>query len=387
MPPSAAPGQESLVFSFLAWPWRLSYRILNVILGIMAGFIAKDRGMVTHGEDSVEDSPRLQASRFISEFEREYGESRPQFLEKAYSQAIEQAKREMKCLLVVLVSPEHDDTAEFSRRLTNENFLTFLVQHDILVWGGCARYKDAYEVSCTLQASRYPFLAVVAPRSRNGSVRMSVVERIEGLLPIDQVMAQILAKVQEVNDALASLRRAREEREGARLLREQQDQAYMESLRADQEKERKLREKREAEERRQLEMQRLKEEKARLQELKQQYRQYIASHLASEPGPDEKNVARFGIRFPDGQRITRKFRATETLKDVYDFVEVRRADDLDESTSALPPPADYQHAYDFILVSPMPRQEFKERGLTIQEAFKDHWPSTTLIVEEIDEDE
>ncbi|KAJ1929708.1 Ubx domain-containing protein [Tieghemiomyces parasiticus] len=299
-------------------------------------------GRVTDGTESAASSFRLQTSRFISQFELEYGSRRPPFLECTYAQAVATAREELRCLLVILISEEHDDTPEFCRRLVDEDFRSFLERRNLMVWGGNVKYQQAYEVSTTLQASKYPFLAVVTPKYRSGSLRMAVAERIEGLLPVDQMLSQIEVKVQASDDALAAVRRSREEREAARRLREQQDQAYLDSLRADQEKERKLREKREAEALRQ----RRKDERV-LQE-----------------------------------------------EDIYNFVDTRNLreagassdSDLANAESATTLPADYQQTYKFRLVSPMPRQVFEPSNAPICEAFQAVWPSTSLIIEEIEDD-
>ncbi|KAJ1979652.1 Ubx domain-containing protein [Dimargaris verticillata] len=378
-------AQGSVVYTMLLWPWKLTWRILHILF-TYSGYT-----------DPTNSSPRLQAGRFIAEFERQNGPQRPPFFEGAYEQAVRRAKEDLKGLVVVLISEEHDDTPEFCRRIADEAFSTFLEHHQLTIWGGNVRYADAYQVSCTLQVSQFPFIGVVMPRTRNGgSMRMAVIERIEGLRPIDQVMAQILVKVQEANSALLSMRRARQEREAAALLRQQQDEAYERSLRADQEKERRLREQREAEERHQQEIIRQQQEHQRMLALKAQYQQYLLATSAPEPPAGEPGVARFGIRFPDGQRVTRRFYGADPVEKIYQFVETyplmldaSQATDTQgspESTNLPQRPSDYEHQCDFRLVAPMPRQVFDNQSLTIREAFKGHWPSTTLIVEPLDEE-
>ncbi|KAJ1972309.1 Ubx domain-containing protein [Dimargaris xerosporica] len=389
--------QGSIVYTMLLWPWKLTWRILHILFTYSVGLVAGPQGLLTGSTEPISSSPRLQAGRFIAEFERRNGSQRPPFFEGAYEQAVRHAKEDLKGLLVVLISEEHDDTPEFCRRIADEAFSTFLERQQLAIWGGNVRYSDAYQVSCTLQVSQFPFVGVVMPRSRNGgSMRMAVIERIEGLRPLEQVMAQILVKVQETNSALLSMRQARQERAATALLRQQQDEAYERSLRADQEKERRLREQREAEERKQQEIIRQQQEHQRLLALKAQYRQYLLATSAPEPPAGEPEVARFGIRFPDGQRVTRRFYGADPVEKIYQFVETypltsgaAKAMDAQgnaQSSASLPQrPNDYEHRFDFRLVAPMPRQVFDNQSLTIREAFKDHWPSTTLIVEPLDE--
>ena len=59
--------------------------------------------------------PRSVAARFLREFEMKYGESHLEFYQGGYSQALENARRDLRYLMVVLQSDEHDDTEQFSR--------------------------------------------------------------------------------------------------------------------------------------------------------------------------------------------------------------------------------------------------------------------------------
>lgn len=59
--------------------------------------------------------PRTVAARFLREFELKYGETHIDFFQGGYSQALEIARRDLRFLLVVLQSDEHDDTDAFCR--------------------------------------------------------------------------------------------------------------------------------------------------------------------------------------------------------------------------------------------------------------------------------
>lgn len=60
-------------------------------------------------------NPDEDASHFISEFQKEYGDNGPQFQGVSYSQVVSNANRESKFLLIYLHSPLHDDTSKFCR--------------------------------------------------------------------------------------------------------------------------------------------------------------------------------------------------------------------------------------------------------------------------------
>ena len=114
-----------------------------------------------------------------------------------------------------------------------------------------------------------------------------------------------------------SLQRIRNERAGheaARQIRAQQDDAYLASLKADQEKERKALELAEA--------QRLAEEQARREEEarqllalnKENWRRWALTQLPDEPHINETEVAKLSFRLANGERVVRKFRATDTVE-------------------------------------------------------------------------
>lgn len=95
-------------------------------------------------------------------------------------------------------------------------------------------------VSCTLQATTYPFLAVIALQqsssSTSSSPKMTVVERLEGPITPATLMQRLDSTIQRHGTVLNRLKMERDQREMERRLREEQDRAYHESLKADQEK-------------------------------------------------------------------------------------------------------------------------------------------------------
>ena len=105
-----------------------------------------------------------------------------------------------------------------------------------------------------------------------------------------------------------------------RMLREEQDKAYMESLRADQEKDRKKEEerrKKEDEEREKNERE-MDEIKRREQLIKLKYD--LVGKIPSEPSPTDENAIRVMIKFPNGSRLERRFRRSDSVMSLYYFV-------------------------------------------------------------------
>ncbi|KAL3818105.1 hypothetical protein ACJIZ3_004010 [Penstemon smallii] len=110
-----------------------------------------------------------------------------------------------------------------------------------------------------------------------------------------------------------------------RLIREQQDDEYLASLQADREKELKAQEEAEAA----LAEERRKEEEVRrqLQEEQEIERQLAAKEasLPQEPTPDDENSVNLLVRMPDGSRRGRRFRKSDKLQFLFDFIDVGRA--------------------------------------------------------------
>ena len=114
-------------------------------------------------------------------------------------------------------------------------------------------------------------------------------------------------------------------------------------------------------------------------EKRSQWRRWRAARIAEEP--TDGAVARVSIRTADGNRIIRKFAKEAQMEEVYAFVEC--LDLVGGEKVGGEKPHDYEHEYDFRLVSVMPRKEFDpaERG-TVGEHL---WPSGNLVVESVHE--
>ena len=120
--------------------------------------------------------PRDTAARFRREFEEEYGDhanaSRVPFHEGGFAEALDLAKRDLKFLLVVLVSPEHDDTAAFTREtLLSDAVVSFLADpaNDLIVWGGNVLDSEAYQVAAEYNCTKFPFSCLVCLTPRDSA--------------------------------------------------------------------------------------------------------------------------------------------------------------------------------------------------------------------------
>lgn len=332
--------------------------------------------------------PQDTAARFIREFEEEHGPHSIPFLENGYNMSLEKAHRDLKYLLVVLVSPEHDDTSGWVRdTLFAPEVLEFIndPQNNILVWGGNVQDSETYQVANSLRVTKFPFAAVIVHTPNVSSSAMSVVGRLAGPIPPSEFVTRLRTAITSSQEQLDRIRSQRAEQQASRSLREEQDSAYERSLAIDRER---ARQRREAEaarlEEEQAEANRKAAEEKRQQDLAQ-WKQWRAQTLAPEPSTEVKDAVRISVRLPSGERIMRRFAPNADLEELYAVVECHGVlQDGDRPTETSRPDG-FEHQYGFRLVSPMPRAVYAvEDGGTI---FDKIGRGGNLLVEPIEDEE
>ncbi|KAJ3310768.1 FAS-associated factor 2 [Boothiomyces sp. JEL0838] len=352
------------IFSLLTTPFIWGYKFLWNILTFTLSFLPFWRNRRIRGNSD----PTECAVKFRKEFIKNYGQKAPQFFEGSYSNALDAAKRELRYMLAVINSEEHDDNDLFCRdTLTSDLFTSFIRDKDILVWAGSVQESEPFKVAELLGATKYPFMALIALHDS----RMKVVHRFEGITEPDTFIQITTRFMSQLDLSYAQARAEKREREAARSIREQQDLAYQQSLKADREKAEKL--KREQE----LAAQKEREEKLKEIEIelkrqkKREYKLELAQNLPSEP-EQKDNVANLSVRLPNGSRLTRRFDADSKIKQLHDFIESNDLDPIDLLS-------------EFVIVNTYPRKEYTDLNITFKEAGL--YPSAAVIVEEIFEDD
>ncbi|KAJ3829288.1 hypothetical protein EV361DRAFT_865894 [Lentinula raphanica] len=327
----------------------------------------------------------------------------PPFQLGTYDSILRSCQSSFRIGCIVLVSAEHDSTAEFkSSTLTNNEFVQLLVENDIICWGGDIRDKEAYEASMKLGATTYPFVAFIGMQpSRNftsssgshsttasqSTPALTVLSRHLGASSctssalITHLRDTLLPRVKPYLDRTRAQREAVErERARERELREAQDRAFEETKRRD--KERILRkmeeEKAELQRKQAEEDQKRKEhemlERERLQALERaeerdRWRAWFRQTLPVES--NAKESIRIAVRMPDGRRLMRRFDVhSDTLDTLYAYVDTELVS-TSVSSSSLPSSSysfDTLHKllsshvpkpnewWGFVLVSAYPRQ-------------------------------
>ncbi|XP_028669561.1 FAS-associated factor 2 [Erpetoichthys calabaricus] len=290
-------------------PFRFTYYTLLDIFRFALRFIRPDpRARVT---DPIGD-----VVSFINSFEEKYGRLHPVFYQGTYSQALNDAKRELRFLLVYLHGDEHQDTDEFCRNtLCTEEVVNF-VNTRMLFWACSTAKPEGYRVSQALRENTYPFLAMIMLKDR----KMTVVGRLEGVIQSEDLINQLTFIMEANQTYLVSERLEREERNQTQALRQQQDEAYQASLRADQEKDRKKKEQQEQKRREEEAARQIVLAEERRRRTLQEEKERKSECLPPEPSQDDPDTVTIVFKLPNDSRVERRFLFTQSLTVIYDFL-------------------------------------------------------------------
>lgn len=348
--------------------------------------------------------PKDTALRFIREFEEEYGPHSLPFLENGYNMALEKAHQDLKFLLIVLVSPEHDITPSWVREtLLATDVVNFIndPQNHMLLWGGNVQDAEAYQVSNSLRCTKFPFAALIVHTPNVSSTAMSIVSRIAGPTSPTDFLAKLRTCLSQNKAQLDRIRNQRAEQQASRTLREEQDSAYERSLAQDRERARQRREAEAESQRAEREAEEKRAEADKFARNLEQWKRWRAQSLPQEPPATDKDSVRISIRLASGDRVIRRFAGHAEIEEVYAFVEcydvlhpneddenAENAENAEKETSEVSEPEDFQHKYGFRLVSPMPRMVYElETGGSVRERIGRGGNILVETVEEEDESE
>lgn len=306
--PRAVWRRPAGLFNLFLFVVSLPLRIFTSGVDGALSFISSIFGFPPRRSDAVID-PVGDVRRFSNEFNEKYGSSHPSFFVDSYAKVLEEAKKELKFLLVYLHSEDHQDTDRFCRdTLCNSQVVNYLSEN-MLFWGCSVRYSEGYRVSEALRESSYPFLAVIVLRQN----RMVVVGRQEGWISPGRLVDWLEKTVRDFEAFIVAARADRDERNFNREIRSEQEAAFAETLRQDQEREIEIVE----EERKRLELEdnkRKDEESERRKRVEEQDRKDLlrrmkidlVSEIPDEPGTDCQDSIRILIKLPEGQRLERR---------------------------------------------------------------------------------
>lgn len=408
-----SPWLLGLLLAPFSFGWRAAstlFRTFWYILSFLPASI-RPRAVTSRMSSGFKDTsgrrmlmPRDTAARFKREFDEEYEQNELPFFEGGLAQAHDLAKKELKFLLVILLSPEHDDTASFIREtLLSQEVVDYIKDptNNIILWGGNVLDSEAYQVATEYTCTKFPFSALVCLTPKEGSTRMGIVKRLVGPMPANTYLSELQNSVEKYGSDLDGVRAERTAQEVSRSLRNEQDSAYERSLAIDRERARQRKEAAVAAEAAEALAAKTAQEAALLDRKRNQWKTWRAAKLLPEPAADDKNVVRVAVKMPERSapgagRVVRRFAQDAPVEELYAFVECydrlrgAGADDNDREASDddVEAPEDYTHKYMFRIASTLPRVVYEASDTaTMGETIG---KSANLIVEEIladDDDE
>jgi FAS-associated factor 2 len=331
--------------------------------------------------------PKETAQRFRRDFDEEYGAHGLPLFEGGHAQALDTAKNDLKFLLTILISPEHDDTEFFVRNtLLSPEVVNFINDpaNNIIVWGGNVLDSEAYQVAREYGCLKYPFSCLVCLTPKEGSTRMGIVKRLVGPMTPESYLAGLQGAITKHAPDLNGVRAERSAQEMTRTLRSQQDSAYERSLALDRERARQKKEAAAAAAAAEKRAQEEAEAAARLQELQQQWKEWRVTTIAPEPNADAKDAVRLALNMPASSgfgRVIRRFASQTTLEELYAFVECYELLQEKSRDNKAEKPEGYEHKYGFRIASVMPKEAFEpSEATTIGEKMG---RGGSLVVEEL----
>ncbi|XP_022224868.1 FAS-associated factor 2 [Drosophila obscura] len=285
----------------------------STLTSIVSAFVNLGGG----NEPRLVTDPLGDVMKFIHDYYERYPEH-PVFYQGTYAQALNDAKQELRFLIVYLHKDpsKNPDVDSFCREtLSSRSIIDYINTHTLL-WGCDVSSPEGYRVMQTITVRNYPLMVMISLRAN----RMMIVGRFEG----DCTPEELLRRLQSVTAAnevwLSQARADRLERNFTQTLRRQQDEAYEQSLLADEEKERirqrerdVVRQAQEAEERARQNVELRKQEIAK-QKIE------LATLVPAEPPADVAGVIAVVFKMPSGTRLERRFHQTNSLLDVYHFL-------------------------------------------------------------------
>lgn len=400
---SAIPAyRPPFLLSALFTPFSILFRLFSTILSpisfLLPTFVSRTfRNLLTSSAHSSRRQlpPADTARRFIREFEETYSPNPPlPWAETGFNLSLDTCKKDGKFLLAILLSPSHDETHSWVRdTLLSAQFHQFLQthEHELLLWGGSVQDAEGYQVSTSLNCTKFPFAALICQTAETGSSgtsqsgQMTVIMRAAGPLPANELVAKLGSAVTAQQAQLSANRAQRAEQQAHRSLRDEQDSAYERSLAQDRERARRKREEEEARESAERQAAEAAQREEQRKEQREQWRRWRSSRIPEEPATTGDGV-RLSIRMASGERVVRKFHAESPLEELYAYIECHDLPSLESTHHTEPqPPESYKHDYGFRLVSPMPRKviDLAQGGNILDRVGR----SANLIVEPLDEED
>ncbi|KAH6815757.1 hypothetical protein C2S51_020577 [Perilla frutescens var. frutescens] len=248
---------------------------------------------------------------FLSTFEQQYGTMHPFFYACRFMDALKIAQDDHKFMFMYIHSPEHPFTPSFCRETLCSELVVQFLDANFVCWGGLDSRGEGLQMSTTLRVSSFPFCAIVAPAP--GDNNLAVLQQMEGPVSPAELVEILHRTLEEQGLAFgsgSSRASLEEKRRADRLLKEEQDAAYLAALKIDQEKERDRKQKKPI-----LESASKQPNKAKLKSAS------ISAETSHSNEVKKGEVTQILIRFPNGERREHSFLSTDKIQAIYRYID------------------------------------------------------------------
>lgn len=177
---SVFTGIANLITSILGSICGTFIGIIQYTLNLLRGQPSNQSGTSTRLE------PVTEVANFIQYFQSKYGSNHPTFFPGSYNTALNEAKVNLKFLLIYLHCKSHQDTDNFcSQTLTHPEVISYLNRNpSVIFWSINVESREGTRVSAIVSEYSYPFLALVCLRDN----RMTIVRKFEGFLSVEALL-------------------------------------------------------------------------------------------------------------------------------------------------------------------------------------------------------
>ncbi|GAM26148.1 hypothetical protein SAMD00019534_093230, partial [Acytostelium subglobosum LB1] len=282
--------------------------------------------------NEINIDPIEETRRFLLDFYGKYGAQHPAFRDSSYNDAVQFARSQFKMLVVYVHSDKHPGAQSFCQDVIFTDAFTRFIDENFIIWACDVRSSNGLKISNLLEATTYPYMALICcnniPGLSNGSQTLRLESFQGSTLNSDNVVTLLTNAASTYEPSLIASKADHDQREMDRMIRMEQDEAYEMSLREDQEKERRAREaerlRQEEEDRVQREEEEREQAEKELKLRKQQKEQMFSKE------PTGTDITRLAIRLVDGSRVQRSFYITDTVKFVMDYVDTKIDEPIEE---------------------------------------------------------
>ncbi|EFA80158.1 5-aminolevulinate synthase [Heterostelium album PN500] len=298
-------------------------------------------------------SPTDETNRFLLDLYGLYGSQHPEFRNTSYNDAVQYARSQFKLLIVYVHSGSHPGAQQFCRDVIFTESFSRFIDENFIIWGCDVAYSNGLLISNNLEASTFPYLAIVCCNNIQGISNGSQTLRLEyfqgSSLNSENIINLLTNSASTYEPSLIAAKADHDLREQDRMIRMEQDEAYEISLREDQEKERRAREEERLKQEEEDRLLREEQERVNAHNRLIEIKRAKESNFLVEP---KTNITRLAIRLVDGSRVQRNFNQTDTIQVVLDFVDTKIEESIDN----------------FILSTNYPKRQLTELHQTLSEA-------------------